>query len=68
MFVVSVNDEGQERNLVASCIRLEKDLIVIQAGGASHTFPVADLMDIIDVNADPAIAPISRHERGSRLN
>ena len=51
MFVVSVNDNGEERNLVASYVRVVDDFILIQAGGVSHAFPVATLMDIVAVDA-----------------
>ncbi len=51
MFVVSVNDNGEERNLVASHVRVVDDFILIQAGGVSHAFPVATLMDIVAVDA-----------------
>ena len=47
--MVSVNDDGQERNLVACHVRVERDEIFVQAGGIIHTFLLSKLMHILDV-------------------
>jgi hypothetical protein len=54
MFVISVNDNGEERNLVASHVRVVDSFLLVKAGAASHAFPVETLIDIIAVDAASA--------------
>ncbi len=49
MFVVSVFDDGDERNFVAKDIRVTYDDIVIETGGARYLFKLVDVIDIIPV-------------------
>lgn len=47
MFVVSVNDAGQERTILATDVFLNACTITIQAGGACHEFNRDDLLDVV---------------------
>jgi hypothetical protein len=68
MFVVSVNDNGEERNLVASHVRVFDYFILIQAGGVSHAFPVATLMDIVAVDAVTQISKPAYSQKAIRFH
>lgn len=68
MFVVSVNDNGEERNLVASYVRVVDDFILVQAGGVSHAFPVATLMDIVAVDAVTEISKPAYSQKTVRFH
>jgi hypothetical protein len=68
VFVISVNDDGQERNLVASHVRVEGKHLVVQAGGAIHTFLLSKLMDIIDVAFASHDGVARRLQTGQRLH
>jgi len=46
MFVVSIIDDGHERNLVATKIQMESGSLVVHAGGKRHVFPVGSLIEI----------------------
>ncbi|WP_156408921.1 hypothetical protein [Rhizobium sp. Root708] len=54
MFVVSILDDGDERNFVATDIRISTDDIVIEAGGDRHLFRLIDVIDILPIGT---IAP-----------
>jgi hypothetical protein len=49
MFVVSISNNGQERNLVANEVHLTDGRIIIQAGGQRHVFPVLGLINILAI-------------------
>ncbi len=59
MFVVSILDKGHERNLVATNVRMDNGLVIVQAGGKRHVFPAADLIDIVTIEQE--------YERCSRI-
>jgi len=49
MFVVSIVDDGQERNLVATKVWMEDGIVVVQAGGKRHAFPASSLIEIMAI-------------------
>lgn len=52
MFVVSVVDDGQERNLVATKVWMEDGVVVVQAGGKQHAFPASSLVEIMAIEKE----------------
>lgn len=58
MFVVSIVDDGDERNFVATDIRISTDDILIEAGGERHLFRLVDVIDILEIGT--LASPVSR--------
>ncbi len=55
MFVVSIMDRGDERNFLATELRLNDDMAFVDCGGVTHVFKVVDVIDIIPVSSDRKI-------------
>ncbi|EPE96438.1 hypothetical protein [Rhizobium grahamii] len=68
MFIVAVSDNGQERNLVANEVVLSNGTVIVQAGGQRHEFAVADLIDVVPVQAGVIRCGYKLLERGQMLN
>jgi len=49
LFIVSVLDEGEERNFVAVALNISGGEIHIDVGGVEHHFKLIDLIDILSV-------------------
>lgn len=49
MFVVSVNDAGQVRTILATDVFINAGTVIIQAGGVRHEFNRDDLLDVVPV-------------------
>ena len=52
MFVVSIIDYGDERNFVATDLRVDHGDILIEAGGVRHLFRLADVIDIVPIGKE----------------
>jgi hypothetical protein len=66
VFVVSVLDDGDERNFVATDLRMVCDDVLINASGVQHLFRLKDVIDIVPVGEKPSAIPKSPAYR-SRL-
>lgn len=49
LFIVSVLDEGEERNFVAVALHISDGQVHIDVGGVEHHFELVDLIDILSV-------------------
>ncbi len=49
MFVVSIIDNGDERNFVVTDVRVREIDVVVNAGGVEHVFRLADIIDILPI-------------------
>lgn len=52
MFVVSVIDDGDERNFVATSFRMVCGDVLIEASGVQHLFRLEDVIEVVPVG-DP---------------
>ncbi|EJC72325.1 hypothetical protein Rleg10DRAFT_0736 [Rhizobium leguminosarum bv. trifolii WSM2012] len=52
MFVVSIIEDGLERNLLATKIRMENGSLVVHVGGQQHVFPVGGLIEIAAIEEE----------------
>ena len=67
-FVVSVLDNGHERNFVAHELRLKSDNLEFPIGKATHSFKMSNILDlaIVDLEADRALFPFGCERRPPR--
>jgi len=68
VFVVSVIDDGEERNFVATDLRVTLDDVLIQAGGVCHLFRLVDLIDVLPIGKEPSSVARSPSFRNRRVN
>jgi hypothetical protein len=54
MFVVSIMDNGNERNFVATDFRLHLSTVIIAVGAAEHVFPISDVIEVVPVRGASA--------------
>jgi hypothetical protein len=52
MFVVSVLDQGDERNFVVIEVRLEDNFVFFEAGSRKLRYRIADLLDVVPVEVE----------------
>ena len=68
MFVISVWDDGSERNFVAMGVRMESGMAIIDCGGQVISYPIASVINIIPVDDLQSKDPTTTGERGPLLN
>ena len=68
MFVVSILDDGDERNFVATGLRVTHGDILIEAGGAQHLFKLGDVIDILPIDVQAPEIAKSPAFRSSHVN
>ena len=68
MFVISVWDNGNERNFVAIGVRMESGMAIIDCGGQVISYPIASVIDIVPIDDVESEDRITTGLRGTRLN
>jgi hypothetical protein len=68
MFVVSVLDNGDERNFVATDVYVEANCIVFAVSGRTLRYGVADLLDVVPVERESDRSPRWASQRSARVN
>jgi len=68
MFVISVWDNGNERNFVAIGVRMESGMAFIDCGGHVISYPIASVINIVPVDEVQSDDCTTTGERGALLN